>query len=171
MSKKNLLYLALACNFLAGCSETAQPEQPSAEPVQQRNLEADWLLGEWKYEDENGILHEDWSRKNDSVFTGESYFIEKGDTLFFEYLRLTRNGDSLFYESLGEDLVHPKAKVFKGLHTGENQFEIENPQHSFPRTIRYNQLNDTLMIIEVSGIIDGSEEIQPYQMVKTRQQE
>lgn len=168
MLKKNFLYLTIMSALLAGCSEPDGAELPADIPVE-RGPGADWLLGEWKYEDESGMLHEDWIKKNDSVYIGESYFIEQGDTLFFEYLRLSRHGDSILYESLGEDLIHPKVKTFKGLNAYEDRFEVENLQHSFPRTIRYNQLNDTLLIIEVSGVIDGSEEIQPYQMVKIKQ--
>lgn len=170
MKTINFFSLTIAAVVLTGCTEAVETQQTIDFPIK-KNLEAEWLLGEWKYEDENGTLHEDWSRKNDTVFLGESYFIEKDDTLFFEYLRLIRQGDSLFYESIGEDKINPKVKTFKGLYDSENKFEIENLQHSFPRRIRYNQLHDTLMIIEISGIIDGSEETQPYQMTRTNHAE
>ncbi len=132
---------------------------------EKNNLGAEWLLGEWKYEDENGALHEDWTKKNDTVYSGVSYFIEKKDTLFFEKLELVKNGDSLFFISFGEG---NSSRTFKGLCPSENAFKVENPLQSFPRTVGYNYLNDTLMIIEVSGEIDGSEETQPYHMVKKK---
>lgn len=168
MKKTSLFYFIILAVLVVGCNQTIDNKQTIDFPVKKKP-NADWLIGNWKYEDEDGTLHEDWSRKNDTVFIGESYFIEKNDTLFFEYLRLTLNGDSVFYESLGEDKINPKVKTFTGLYVDEDQFQLENLQLSFPRKMCYNQLNDTLMIIEVSGFIDGSEETQPYQMVRINQ--
>lgn len=163
MRKLNSLFFVLTSIFIISCNQTIEKTKTIAFPVKQK-LDAGWLLGKWKYEDENGMLHEDWRRKNDTVFIGESYFIEKNDTLFFEHLQLILNGDSIIYESLGEDKT--KTKSFSGLYLPENNFEVSNLQHSFPRTIRYNSLADTLLVIEISGFIDGSEETQPYHMVK-----
>lgn len=170
MKKINLFHLIIVVVLTTGCDQTTEKTMTIDFPVK-KNLEADWLLGKWRYEEENGALYEDWTRKNDTVFIGESYFIEKNDTVFFEYLRLIRSGDSLFYESLGEDKINPKVKTFYGLAASDNTIEVENEQQAFPRKVRYNQLNDTLMIIEVSGIIDGSEEIQPYEMIRVSQPE
>lgn len=169
MANKYLFHSIFVLFLITGCSQSVDERETKADLPIIKNLESEWLLGKWKYEDESGILYEDWTRKNDTIFTGESYFIEKNDTIFFEYMRLTRNGDSLFYESLGEDKINPKSKVFRGIYRSENKLEAENTQQAFPRKIRYNVLNDTLMMIEVSGIIDGSEEIQPYEMVRISQ--
>lgn len=169
MTNKYLLHSVFAAFMITGCSQTVDENEVIAEVPAERNLEAEWLLGKWKYEDENGALYEDWTQKNDTVFMGESYFIEKNDTVFFEYMRLIRSGDSLFYESLGEDKINPKIKLFRGLYISEEKLEVENMQQAFPRKVRYNVLNDTLMIIEISGVIDGSEEIQPYEMVRISQ--
>lgn len=152
---------------MTACTESHTTKQVLTFPVK-KNLDADWMLGEWVYEEEGSVLHEDWRRENDTVFVGESYYIENADTVFFEHLRLTLNGDSLFYESLGEKPANLDTKVFKGRLHSSGQIAVENIQQSFPRNVRYNQLNDTLMIIEVSGFIDGSEETQPYQMVRKK---
>lgn len=169
MVNKYLLYYIFAASLITGCNQSVDEEKVKTELPAERNLEAEWLLGKWKYEDESGALYEDWTRKNDTVFTGESYFIEKNDTVFFEYMRLTRSEDSVFYESLGEDKINPKIKLFRGLYISEEKLEVENMQQAFPRKVRYNVLNDTLMIIEISGVIDGSAEIQPYEMVRISQ--
>lgn len=166
MKKKHLLYSIFIIFLIIGCNQSIEVEEIEAELPVKKSLEAEWLLGKWKYEDENGILYENWTQKNDTVFMGESYFIEKNDTVFFEYMRLTRIGDSLFYESLGENKINPKSKIFRGIYSSEGRLEVENMQQAFPKKVKYNQLNDTLMIIEVSGIIDGSEEIQPYEMIR-----
>jgi hypothetical protein len=169
MAKKNILYYIVGTSLIIGCNQSVEEKEIKTEVPIEQNLDVDWLLGKWKYEDEDGLLFEDWTKKNDTVYTGESYFVEKDDTVFFEHLRLTRKGDSLFYESLGENKINPKIKAFRGVYTSEYKLEIENLQQAFPRKIKYNTLNDTLMIIEISGVIDGSEEIQPYQMVRINQ--
>lgn len=166
MKKKHLFYFIFIIFLIIGCNQSIEVEEIEAELPVKKSLEAEWLLGKWKYEDENGILYENWTQKNDTIFMGESYFIEKNDTVFFEYMRLTRIGDSLFYESLGENKINPKSKIFRGIYSSEGRLEVENMQQAFPKKVKYNQLNDTLMIIEVSGIIDGSEEIQPYEMIR-----
>lgn len=171
MINKHLLYYIFATFLIIGCNQPVRKEEVKTEFSVKQNLEAEWLVGKWKYEDESGMLYEYWNRKNDTVFNGESYFIEKNDTIFFEYMRLTRSGDSLFYESFREEKINSKIKLFRGRYISSEKLEVENLQQAFPRKIRYNVLNDTLMIIEISGIIDGSEEIQPYEMVRINQSE
>lgn len=152
---------------MTACTESYTTKQSIVLPGQKK-LDADWMLGEWVYEEEGSVLHEDWRRENDTVFVGESYYIELTDTVFYEHLRLTLNRDSVFYESIGKKPVNLNVKTFKGQLRSTNQIEVENLQQSFPRNVRYNQLNDTSMIIEVSGFIDGSEETQPYQMIRKK---
>jgi hypothetical protein len=167
MKNHAFILFSITCCFLIGCKETPT-KRPEVSAPQKKLLAAEWILGNWAHEDEDGILHEDWSRKNDTVFLGESYLIKNNDTLFFEYLRLSLIGDSLHYESLGEDIVNTKSKLFTGVYDSPNVILVENLLHSFPRTIHYTPLNDTLMMIEVSGEIDGLEETQPYQMIRMK---
>lgn len=149
--------------IVIGCKQ----EPPIQKEVKQESFEKplpDWLFGKWVCEDDKGLLFEDWQKKNDSIYLGKSFFTEKDDTLFFENLRIKLIGDSLFYESLGEDITLMTPKIFKGMYGGEQSIEVENQQHSFPRKIKYILQNDSLMMIEVSGNIDGIKETQPYQM-------
>lgn len=165
--KKSIFFFTLSI-LLVACEESATKVISLDYPSEQIT-EIDWLLGEWKFEDESGVLYEEWSKANDSIYSGVSYYIEKKDTLFFETLELKIKGDSLFYTSFGEGT---SSKTFKGLYEHENaSFVIENPLNSFPRTVAYKHLSDTLMIIEVSGEVDGSEETQPYHMVKKKPNE
>lgn len=167
MKNHAFILFSITCSFLIGCKETPK-EKPKAAIPQKKMLDAEWILGNWTHEDEDGTLHEDWSRKNDTVFLGESYLIRNNDTLFFESLRLSLIGDSLYYESLGEDIINTTPKLFKGFYEAPGAVLVENLHHSFPRKIHYIPLNDTLMMIEVSGEIDGLEETQPYQMIRMK---
>lgn len=167
--RKTLFFCSAIITSLCmpACTESYTTQQSIQFPVAKK-LDADWMLGEWVYEEEGSVLHEDWRRENDTVFVGESYYIELTDTVFFEHLRLSLNGDTIVYESLGEKMDNPDGKTFKGRWHSSKEITVENLQQSFPRNVRYNELNDTLMIIEVSGFIDGSEETQPYRMVRKK---
>lgn len=166
MNKIQLLYYSLISIVIAGCGDSSTVNKKKSEPTAEvEHMNFDWIIGQWKYEDVEGILFEDWKKENDSTFMGKSYFVNQSDTLFLENIRLSRVGDSLFYESLKEDTLR-KNKIYKGPLIADNGFTIENPQHGFPRNIRYNFLNDSSMVIEISGVIDGQMEIQPYEMIR-----
>ncbi|HLU86907.1 MAG TPA: DUF6265 family protein [Taishania sp.] len=161
----SILFLSLVLISISSCSD----KEELIETITDEKIETsrpNWLIGKWVHEDEDGVLHEDWKENNDSTYSGTSYLIRDNDTIFFENLRIRQIGDSIFYESLSDDKIIPISKVYKGIYDEVASFMVENTLFSFPRTIRYNNLNDTLMIIEVSGEIDGSKEVQPYQMVK-----
>ena len=165
MNKIQLLYYSLISIVLAGCADSSTVNKEKSDPIAEvEHMNFDWIIGQWKYEDVEGILFEDWKKENDSTFMGKSYYVNESDTLFVESILLSRIGDSLFYESLKEDTL--RNKIYKGPLNANNSFTIENPQHGFPRNIRYNYLTDSSMVIEISGVIDGQMEIQPYEMVR-----
>jgi hypothetical protein len=60
---------------------------------------ADWLLGKWENKSNTVNLLETWKKANDSLFTGESFFIKGKDTLHGERIQLKQNGENLFYIS------------------------------------------------------------------------
>jgi hypothetical protein len=161
-----LSFVLVVAQCLVGCSaEVERKNNLSISKNTNQSLSTDWLVGLWQCEDNDGILYEDWKKLNDTLFLGKSYYLADKDTLFVENIQLTVVGDSLNYSSLKSDTLQ-KNKLFKGVLTSNNGFQVENPQHGFPKSILYNLLNDTLMMIEISGEIDGLKETQPYQMVK-----
>ncbi|MCO5259431.1 MAG: DUF6265 family protein [Crocinitomicaceae bacterium] len=165
MKQFNLLILPFSVLFLIGCNNSSNEPLVEEDLEEKESYNVDWLTGLWMNSDQDGTLFEEWTKENDSTFMGKSYYINLEDTLFVENIRLTINADSLYYESIKHDTMQ-KNKLFKGLLVANNSFKIENPQHGFPKNIIYNQLNDTLMMIEISGVIDGQKETQPYNMVK-----
>lgn len=166
MRKFNFLILSFVLLTVVACSN--QEESSREEQTDKHSFSIHWLNGKWVNEENDGTLIEEWEMKNDSTWIGKSLFVEGEDTLFTEYLRISSFGDSILYESLGDDLLMPKVKEFKGLATSEKQLSFENLSHAFPRTIRYNYLSDTSMMIEIAGVVDGMNETQPYLMIKAK---
>ena len=164
---KYFLIILSVLFLIVGCKEPNKNSNKKNEVVINQ-INQNWLVGNWVYSDENGALHEDWELKNDSLLIGKSYLINKNDTVFYEQLQLRLYNDSMYYENIPTEPLNKKVKVYKGRYNYDNYLKVENLEHSFPRSISYNQLNDTLLMIEISGFIDGSEETQPYEMVRVK---
>ncbi len=127
---------------------------------------ANWLLGTWQMETPNGNLKEIWTHKNDSTFAGQSYFINKKDTIHFENIDLVEDKGVLLYIATikGENQNLPTTFNFK--ETEENQLQFENPKHDYPNKIFY-KLKDSLNIeITISGKQLGKPSSENFKMVK-----
>ena len=74
---------------------------------------ADWLIGNWENELEQGILSESWEKANDSTFNGKSFFIKDKDTLNNETIVLSQKGDDLFYVPVVQGQNNNEPVVFK----------------------------------------------------------
>lgn len=146
------------------CQEKKQVnESPSEE---EQSISADWIIGQWIHHTDEGDLLEDWEKMNDSTYLGKSYLLANGDTVFSETLMIQLKQDSITYSSQNLQNQQLKVKDFVGFYQQQDFFEVKNELQAFPKTIKYQSLNDTLLMIEIGGIIDGEEEIQPYQMVR-----
>lgn len=166
MNFLKLSFILVLVQLFVGCNPSDERKNKLViSKMPHQELSINWLEGLWQCDDKEGVLYEDWKKLNDTLFLGKSYYLADEDTLFVENIQLTVVGDSLSYSSLKRDTLQ-KNKSFKGVLSTNNGFRVENLQHGFPKSILYNLLNDTLMMIEISGEIDGLVETQPYQMVK-----
>lgn len=129
---------------------------------------ANWLLGSWEFKNENGTLQEIWTSKNDSTFAGQSYFINKKDTIHNETIDLIEDNGILKYVATikGENQNLPT--TFNFSETEENELKFENPKHDYPSLIFY-KLKDSLNIeIIISGKQLGKNSSEVFKMVKKK---
>ena len=129
---------------------------------------ANWLLGSWEFKNENGTLQEIWTSKNDSTFAGQSYFINKKDTIHNETIDLIEDNGILKYVTTikGENQNLPT--TFNFSETEENELKFENPKHDYPSLIFY-KLKDSLNIdIIISGKQLGKNSSEVFKMVKKK---
>ncbi len=127
----------------------------------------DWLLGQWGNKSDEGNLIEIWKKTNDSLFTGESYFIKEKDTLHSEKMELKQKGENLLYVSTIKGQNNDKPVTFNHNIEIEKQLVFENPKNEYPRKIVYKPIAKDRIVIEVSGIQQDKPSIVRYSMKKT----
>ena len=130
---------------------------------------ANWLLGNWEFKNENGTLQEIWTSKNDSTFLGQSYFINKKDTIHNETIDLVEDNGVLKYIATikGENQNLPT--TFNFIETEENQLKFANPKHDYPSLIFY-KLNDSLNIeLTIYGKQLGKKSLENFNLIKIKE--
>lgn len=130
--------------------------------------EADWLPGKWENKSTDGDLIENWTKLNDSVYNGQSYFIKGKDTLHNEHIQLVQKGESLYYISNIKDQNNDKPVTFIKKDTIAKQLIFENPKNNYPKKIIYNPFSNDVLIIEISGVQQGKPSFDTYTLKKTK---
>lgn len=127
---------------------------------------ADWFLGRWENNSEEGSLSEIWKKQNDSTFYGESYFVIKNDTVFAETIQLQERNGVLSYVVSVPNQNEEKPVTFQ-LNKNTNEGLIfENPSHEYPTKISYKQVGTDSLVAEISGIKDGKLKSEFFKMKK-----
>jgi hypothetical protein len=160
--------VALTTTFIS-CQKKESIESPAEDTVPKTFAlleKANWLVGEWGNVEKEGVLTENWIKQNDSIYTGQSYFISNKDTLHLENIVMKQKGDSLFYIPTIKNQNDGKPVSFKMTNISENQLVFENKSHDFPQKITYFKVNNNQLIAEISGVIDGKEKKENYPLKK-----
>ncbi|MDH3651237.1 MAG: DUF6265 family protein [Saprospiraceae bacterium] len=113
-----------------------------------------WLLGKWQNMGvkPGQIAWEEWKETSDSDWSGIGLTLEGSDTVFVEWLRIVDKDQALYYVA---EVSHNEEPVyFKMIDIGVNYFEVENPEHDFPKKIKYEYKDNQLNVV-ISG--DGKE--------------
>lgn len=156
--KKAILILIIALTFTS-CLKSKETS---------KILVADWLLGKWENNSENGNLTETWKKVNDSIYNGESYFVKGKDTLHAEQIKLEQKGEALFYISTIKGQNNDEPVTFIQNDTIEKQLVFENPKNDFPQKISYLKITNDSILIQISGIQQGKASSSKYSMKKTK---
>jgi hypothetical protein len=157
MKKKTLiLFLSLS---LVSCFKSKDKSKITA---------ADWLPGKWENRSTDGDLLETWTKINDSIYDGESYFIKGKDTLHSEHIQLVQKGENLEYVSTIKGQNHNKPVIFKHNTTIKEQLIFENSSNDYPKKISYNPISTEDLIIEISGIDDEKPIFDTYTLKKAK---
>jgi Domain of unknown function (DUF6265) len=125
-----------------------------------------WLIGNWENKMPEGLLRETWKKENDSVFTGNSFFITEKDTVHFESIKMYQKGDSILYSATVVGQNNDEPVEFNQTTATETEFIFENPKHDYPQKIVYKKVNDTNLVATISGIQQGKKSSESYPMQK-----
>ena len=103
-----------------------------------------WLEGTWnRTQTKPGRGgNERWTKVSDTEWKGVGIYTKAADTTFMEKLQLVSKDGALYYVA---DVAENKSLVyFKFTELSENGFICENPQHDFPKKIRYERTGDKI---------------------------
>lgn len=129
---------------------------------------ADWLIGAWENQTNEGYSIEIWSKENDSVFVGVSYFIIDSDTVFSESIRIEQNGDDLYYIPSVNGQNDGESVSFKMTNSNENELVFENLEHDFPQKITYSKKGKNALMAVISGLVNGQEMVREFPMERKK---
>jgi len=126
----------------------------------------EWLIGHWEQQLPDGMITETWTKDNDSVFSGRSFFIKGKDTIHLENILLTQRKDELLYIPTVHGQNNDEPVNFKLNSDVENSFSFENPVHDYPQKITYKRVTSDRLIATISGIQQGKQSQESYPMSK-----
>lgn len=103
-----------------------------------------WLVGTWE---ENGKQSFEAWKVDKDFLSAESYKIKDGDKVVTEEVKLIKRGNHFYYVP---DVAGPQEPIeFKVTSFDKNSFTAENPQHDFPKKIKYEKLDDLHFIATI----------------------
>ena len=130
--------------------------------------EIDWLIGTWENNSDKGNLLEIWKKENDSVYSGQSFYIKAKDTLHFESIQLKQISDSLLYSSSVKGQDNDLALDFRLTSKTQNQFVFENPKNDYPKKIVYKLISKDSLVAIISGIQQGKASSETFSMKRIK---
>lgn len=125
-----------------------------------------WLTGKWENQTQRGKMVEEWSKLNDSTYTGKSYMITAADSISLESIALKKEGNEIFYIPTVKGQNNDQPVKFKLTSSSPNQLVFENPAHDFPQKITYTLESENSLMAEISGVVNGQQRARKFPMKK-----
>ena len=152
-----ILFLYVCLVLFVACSETQEPvaqrEQDAISQEVKRELNLDWLEGEWRDSTSFGgriIFVESWRKSRDKSLVGRKHQIANGTPSSPTELRLVET-DGKFYYSYWEE---ENQTTFVQDSVSEGFLSFVNTTDKFPTNLSYS-LKDEVLIISFSGLANG----------------
>ncbi|MCX7877063.1 MAG: DUF6265 family protein [Ignavibacteria bacterium] len=114
-----------------------------------------WIADNWIYSDDskNLVIYESWE-KTEKGYKGYSKKVKDGKTVFEEFLSVEKEDGEIFYIA---DVSHnPKPVKFRLTCNDLNEVVFENPEHDFPKKIRYKLIDDKELDVLIQGEVNGT---------------
>ena len=107
-----------------------------------------WLEGTWKLKGKN--TYEVWKTGSDQkTMEGISYRIHGTDTVVTERIKIKGEKNTFYYVP---DVAGDQPEIYFKITTFNNTaFTAENPQHDFPKVIRYELISPAEMKAQTEG--------------------
>ncbi|MEZ4806169.1 MAG: DUF6265 family protein [Flavobacteriales bacterium] len=160
-----LLCTLVACGGGTESSNTTVPGPP-APPL---NATFDRLIGEWNdvQADGNTVFHEQWTRTNDSLYTGLGFVMSGNDTVFIEHLTITTDARGTRYSARIPSQNNGAFVDFELVHGSGDSLVFVNAAHDFPQRISYTPLPEGWVVV-VSGMQQGKARTERFRFDRRR---
>lgn len=104
----------------------------------------DWIIGTRSTPQDNMLIYESWSKTNDELLSGKSYYTENSDTMLLETIEIKQRDNEIYYCPAVSNQNEGKAIEFKLTSKNPNELIFENPEHDFPKKIVYIKEGDNI---------------------------
>ena len=167
MKNLYILLIFIALGFLS-CNQSYKRRSNDRTSNEALPIEkANWLIGDWQNESDNGILSETWYKLDDSTLVGKSYFVAGSDTFSSEIIRLEQRKGKLSYIPTVQGQNNGQAVYFTLTISTDSLLGFENPEHDFPQKITYANIGNDSLVAEISAIVDGKLKSKTFRMGKS----
>lgn len=160
MKKLALLSItAIAVLFFISCANNGNKESKTQNQETLKSKESfDWLLGNWKKNNEEGDLEtfEIWKKKNDSSYYGIGFTMHNKDTLSQEKIKLIKRNSLWVLEVIASK--EAEATLFSLTKIGDQDFICENEEIDFPKKIKYWKSGE-----KINALVSGDEMEIPFE--------
>jgi hypothetical protein len=127
-------------------AQPAVPARPAPAPATLKQLA--WLAGEWTGERGRAIIEERWTPAAGGAMLAVSRTIANDRLVAFEFLRIVEREGGLVY--IAQPNGRPPTEfVLTKIDAASATFE--NPEHDFPKAVRYTRRDDGRLEATVSG--------------------
>ena len=131
-------------------------------------IQSNWLIGNWECQNEDGILHEKWSKVNNSTFSGQSVFLKGKDTIHNESIVLQQAGEDLIYKTKIQGQNNNDSMVLLKNKSIEDTLKFENVSNDYPQKISYKSISTNQFKMNISGLVDGKLHSEFYLLTKVK---
>lgn len=125
-----------------------------------------WLPGSWQSITEEVQYYENWTKTNDSLYTGYGYMMSEGDTVFFESIKIQKQGKDIFYNVSTNEQDSLDVVSFKLVQDSAGIFIFENPAHDFPQRIGYSNPSMDSLHAYIEGNYKGQYRKEEFPMTR-----
>jgi len=134
-------------------SERLEAEPPPAPPVAPAIIsQVSWIAGDWVAPSGSGSVQERWSPANGGAMIATSRTVRRDVMTEFEFLCIFEREGTLVYTAMPN--AGP-ATSFTLTAIDADSATFENPEHDFPKTIRYARRTGGSMEVVVSGGVNS----------------
>ena len=143
--------LALVCMLSLFACKSNNKQTPASSKLD----ELEWLLGDWQGEAEGNVFYENWVKVNDTLFSGESYFVSGSDTTGKEGIEIKAQDSVIYYIPTVHDQNEGQPVYFKLIISESRLVVFENQNHDFPQLISYKLTTSDSLVAQISGTSNG----------------